>query len=244
MILAVAAQKGGTGKTTTAAALAQAAATDGRKVLAVDMDAQANLSFFLGADRNAPGAYEMLHGTPAASVIQQTNQRIDTIAGSPDLATEKTERQSARRLEKALAPVLANYDLIVIDTPPEMGELTFNALQAADSLIITLGTEPGSLQGLYYTADIARGIQKTNKGLQILGALVTSYDGRPRINRAVLDMIRDACDELGLPYLGEIRQGVAIKEAQLMQRNLYKYAKKSNPAADYMAIYSALLARK
>ena len=93
-IITAAVIKGGTGKTTTAAALAQAAVQAGKKVLAVDLDPQANLSFFIGADQNAPGSYQLLHGTDAAQLIQTTDQGIDAIAASPDLATETHYRQA------------------------------------------------------------------------------------------------------------------------------------------------------
>lgn len=241
--IAIAAIKGGTGKTTTAAALAQAAAADGRKVLAVDLDAQANLTYVLGADRRERGSYDVLHGTPAASVIQETAQGIDTIAGSPKLSQEVTTEKSMNRLRPALKNVLSNYDLVIIDTPPHMGELTFNALQAADGVIITLSADVGSVQGFDYTLNIIHGMQQHKKGLQILGALVTRYDGRPRHNRAVLDKIRNDCAELGVPYLGEIRPGVAVQEAQLKKRNLFEYAPNSNPAADYKRVYSELLTK-
>ena len=147
-IITAAVIKGGTGKTTTAAALAQAAAAAGKKVLAIDLDPQANLSFFIGADQNAPGSYQLLHGAEAAQLIQDTEQGIQAIAASPDLATERTTPASAKRLQEAIEPVKKDYDLIIIDTPPQMGELTFNALQASTGLIIPLETDNSSLQGL------------------------------------------------------------------------------------------------
>ena len=157
-ILTAAVIKGGTGKTTTAAALAQAAAAAGKKVLAIDLDPQANFTFFIGADQNNPGSYELLHGTDPAQLIQHTAQGIDAISASPDLATERTTPASAKRLQTALDPLKSDYDLIVIDTPPQMGELTFNALQAATGNIESLlagnaGVE--TLQGTVWD-DIAR----------------------------------------------------------------------------------------
>ena len=140
-ILTTAVIKGGTGKTTTAAALAQAAAAAGKKVLAIDLDPQANFTFFIGADQNTPGSYQLLHGAEPGQLIQQTEQGIAAIAASPDLATERTTPASAKRLQQAIEPLKGKFDLIIIDTPPQMGELTFNALQAATGLIIPLETD-------------------------------------------------------------------------------------------------------
>ena len=120
-IITAAVIKGGTGKTTTAAALAQAGAAAGKKILAIDLDPQANLSFFIGAKQAAPGCYQLLHGGKPEDVIQHTEQGIDVITASTDLATEKTAPGSAKRLEKAIEPLKKEYDFIFIDTPPQMG---------------------------------------------------------------------------------------------------------------------------
>ena len=232
-IITTAVIKGGTGKTTTAAALAQAAADAGKKVLAIDLDPQANLSFFIGADQNAPGSYDLLHGADPAQLVQQTRQGIDAITASPDLATERTRPASAKRLQEALEPVKGRYDLVFIDTPPTMGELTFNALQASTGLIIPLETDNSSLQGLYQIADIAHQMQRSNPELRIFGVVLTRYDSRPRLNRYLRDVIAERGEEIGAPFLMGIRPGIAIREAQAMQRSLYDYAPRSKPAQDY-----------
>ena len=225
--------KGGTGKTTTAAALAQAAAAAGKKVLAIDLDPQANLSFFVGADPNAPGSYDLLHGADPAQLIQRTQQGLDAIAAAPDLSTEKTTPASAKRLQQALEPVKESYDLIVIDTPPQIGELTYNALQASTGLVIPLETDNSSLQGLYQITDIARHIQQSNPALRITGVVLTRYDARPKLNRFLRDAIAERAQEMGVPFLMGIRPGIAIREAQAMQQSLYDYAPRSKPAEDY-----------
>lgn len=239
-IIATAVIKGGTGKTTTAAALAQAAAAAGERVLAIDLDPQANLTFILAADQNQPGSYQLLHGSPAAEVIQATAQGLDVIAASPDLAAEKTAPASAKRLQAAIAPIAQGYDLIVIDTPPQMGELTFNALQAATGLIIPLETDSNSLQGLYQIADIAHQMQRSNPQLEILGAVLTRHDARPKINRYLQEIIAERGQEIGAPLLMTIRPGVAIREAQALQISLYDYAANSKPAQDYKALLTLI----
>lgn len=239
-ILTTAVIKGGTGKTTTAAALAQAAKAAGKKVLAIDLDPQANLTFFIGADQNAGGSYDLLHGADPGEVIQHTAQGIDVIPASPDLATERTAPASAKRLEEAIKPLRRRYNLIVIDTPPQMGELTFNALQAATGLIIPLETDNSSLQGLYQITDIAHQMQRSNPKLIIKGVILTRYDQRPKLNRYLQEVIANAGREIGAPYLMGIRPGIAIREAQAMQRSIYEYAPKSKPAQDYKTLYERI----
>lgn len=240
-IITAAVIKGGTGKTTTCAALAQAAADAGKKVLAVDLDPQANFTFAIGADQNRPGCYQLLNGTPAAQLVQETEQGIHAIAASTDLATVKTTPASAKRLQRALEPLRGLYDLIIIDTPPQMGELTYNALQAATGLIIPLETDTNSLQGLYHITDIAQQMQQSNPALSIIGVILTRYDNRPKINRYIKGVIEEKGQEIGAPYLMEIRNGVAIREAAAMQQSLYKYAPHSKPAVDYKKLYKTIM---
>ena len=239
-IITTAVVKGGTGKTTTAAALAQAAADDGKRVLIIDLDPQGNLSFAIGADPTGPGSYQLLHGAAAADLIQRTPQGIDAIPASPDLATERTTPASAKRLQAAIEPIKGRYDFIFIDTPPTMGELTFNALQACDGLLIPLEADNSSLQGLYQIADIAHQMQRSNPALSIIGTILTRYDSRTRINRYMQEVIADKGREIGAPFIMGIRPGIAIREAQALQKSIYKYAAKSKPAQDYKQLYKII----
>ena len=239
-IITVAVIKGGTGKTTTAAALAQAAASAGKRVLAIDLDPQANLTFTLAADQNRQGSYQLLHEADPRQLIQHTPQGIDVIAASPDLATERTQAASVKRLQEAIEPLKRSYDYIIIDTPPTMGELTFNALQACTGLIIPLEVDNYSLQGLYQITDIAHQMQRHNTKLQILGTVLTRYDNRPKINRYLKDIITEKGTEAGAPFMAAIRKGVAVTEAQAMQLSLFDYAPKSKPAQDYKALFNTI----
>lgn len=239
-IITAAVIKGGTGKTTTTAALAQAAKRDRMKVLAVDLDPQANLTFILNGNQNQSGSVQLLHGEDPLQLIQNTEQGIDLIAASPDLAAERTAPASAMRLQQALEPIKKDYDFIFIDTPPQMGELTFNALQAASGLLVPLETDSNSIQGLYQIVDIARQIQNSNPALSIMGAVLTRYDKRANLNRYLRDTIEKTGQEIGAPLIATIRPGIAIREAQAFQRSLYEYAPKSNPAADYLKLYKKI----
>lgn len=240
-IITTAVIKGGTGKTTTAAAIAQAAVAAGKKVLAIDLDPQANLSFSIGADQNKQGAYQLFTGTPAADLMQSTEHGITAIAASPDLATIKTTPGSAKRLQRALEPIKNDFDLIIIDTPPTMGELTFNALQAATGLIIPLTADTYSLQGLYQITDIAHQMQRSNPALSIIGVVITQYDSRPKFKKYIQSVIAEKGAEAGAPFLIAIRSGIAIAEAAAMQQSIFDYAPNSNPAQDYKKLYEMIM---
>ena len=234
--LTIANQKGGTAKSTTAAALAQAAAYRGRKTLAIDLDPQGNLSFFLAADTARAGAFELLEGQPAADTVQKTAGGLDVIAASWNLQTISSGRGSARRLRAALEPIAAHYDLIVIDTPPTAGELQYNALMASDNLIIPLQADIVGLQGLYQMADTAKQIQQSNTELKLTGYILTRHGNRSTLARQMADTIEARASEMGIPFLMAIREAVAIREAQTLQRSLYEYAPNSKPAADYLQL--------
>ena len=240
-ILAIANQKGGSGKSTTAAALAQAAAARGLRVLAVDLDPQGNLSFFTGADANQPGAFDLLEqGRPAAALIQRTAGGLDVIPAALELQTITTGKGSARRLAAALAPIRRQYDLIIIDTSTAPGEARLNALMAATQLVIPLEADIGGLQGLYQIYDEARQVQQANPALTICGYILTKYDRRSTLARTMADRIQAAAEEMGIPSLGAIRAAVAIREAQSFQISLYDHAPKSYPAQDYMRVLDNL----
>lgn len=237
-VLTVAIQKGGTGKTTTAAALAQAAVYRGRSVLAIDLDPQGQLGFTLAADTSKPGSYDLLNGTPAAELIQHIRDGLDVIPASWNLSTITSGRGSARRLQRAIEPIKNNYDLIIIDTPPTAGELQYNALQAATRLIIPLQADIYNLQSLYQITDTARQIQDSNPNLSITGFVLTQYDGRSTILRQMKEAITERAEAMGVPYLGAIRAAVAVKEAAALQQSLFDYAPKSKPAADYLKLHA------
>lgn len=240
MIYTIATQKGGTAKTTTAAAIAQAATYKGRKALAIDLDPQGNLTYCLNADARAAGSYDLLHGAPTADVIQKSPQGMDVISASLDLQTEKSTTGSARRLAEALEPIRRKYGAIVIDTPATAGELQYNALMAADRLIIVLEADTFSVQSLYQIADTAAQIQQSNPRLKIAGVMIARYEGNTKFNKYMREQIEATAKALHIPYLGTVRKATAAKEATGLQQSLFDYAPKSNPAADYMAIYEKL----
>jgi len=240
-ILTAAVSKGGTAKTTTCAAIAQAAAADGRRVLAIDLDPQMNFTDFIAADASKSGTYQLLQGQEAAQLIQQTPQGIFAIPASENLAVVKTTPASAKRLAAAIEPLKNDFDLCVIDTPPGILELQNIGLLAATGLIIPVEADRSSLQGLYQITDRAHTAQRGNPALKITGIVLTKFDSRPAISRYMRDVIKQTGQGIGVPYLMEIRSGVKIREAQAMQQSIYQYAPRSKPAQDYKDLYKILM---
>lgn len=237
--------KGGSGKTSTALAIAQAAAHAGRRVLAIDLDPQANFSYSLCADMGQPGAADMLHGATAADVIQQTPQGIDTITGSAALMTEETAKGSIRRLANFLAPLERRYDVCVMDTPTTVGETTYNALAAGTDLIIPMHAAPFDIVGLIHVINLCSMMTEAGVyGIRRRGIVLTEYNDRAKIDQHTREEIEEMAAQNHIPILGTIRRGVAIPESQAWRRSLYDHAPRSNPAIDYMAIYTRIITGK
>lgn len=245
MIITVSNQKGGTGKSTTAAAIATGAAYKGKKALAIDLDPQSNLSFVMGANPLDVGAYELMtqNATPA-QLIQHTSQG-DVIAGSLLLAAADTILKGDARiyaLKTAVKPLKSRYDVIVIDTPPTLGTLLINALTASDKVIIPLQADILSLQGLYQlTQTIRKAQSEYNKGLENAGIFFAKHNGRTIVAREIMETMEQKAAELNVPILNStIRDGVAVREAQTLRQSLFEYAPKSKPAQDYLELLAEI----
>lgn len=240
MIITVSVQKGGVGKTATAATLAQAATFMEKSVLAIDMDPQANLSFSLAAPEDGPGSKGLLDGIPAAELIRKSPQGMDVIPAPWDLIAVKSSPGSARRLQTALEPIRSVYDYIIIDTPSTAGELQYNAIQAAEAVLIPLQADSYSVKALRQVMDAVKVFQKTNARLQTVYGCITMYDGRSTIAKQMAQLIREAEAALDVMDLGTIRAAVAIKEAAALRQSIYDYAPRSKPAADYLRIFERI----
>lgn len=239
-IIAVINQKGGVGKSTTAAAIGAGLILRGRKVLFIDLDAQGNLSYSIAADIRGYNALGVLQRPEtAAKEIQHTAQG-DIIASTPELAaadTILTATGKEYRLREALTGI-KGYDYVIIDTPPALGILTVNALTAADGAIIPAQADIYSIQGinaLYGTVQTVK--RYCNPELKILGIVLTRYNSRTIISREVADTIGQTAKQLDtLLYRARIRECTAVKEAQAVRQSIFDYAPNSNAAADYSAL--------
>ena len=197
-VVAVANQKGGVGKTTTAVNLASAVAAAGRQVLLVDMDPQGNStsSFGLSKRQLERSVYDVMTGeVPAAETIQRTQYLCDLIPSNIHLSGAgielvTMERREAR-LREGLAGVVAYYDYIFIDCPPSLDLLTLNALCACDTLLVPIQCEYFALEGLSELMNTIRSVKKMyNPYIEIEGVLLTMYDGRLNLTLQVVQEVK------------------------------------------------------
>ena len=245
-ILAVINQKGGVGKSTTAAAIAAGLLLKGYKVLAVDLDAQSNLTYNYAADNKRATALGLLTGEVTATDAIQHTKSGDIIAASKALAGADAfiaDTGKEYRLKEALEDVKPLYDYIIIDTPPALGILTINALTAANSVIIPAQADIYSLQGIGQLHQTIETVKKyCNPALTIKGILATRYSSRTVLARDMTQLLEDTARELNTKlYSSKIRECVALKEAQASQQDIYSYSPRSNATADYTAFVEEVL---
>lgn len=238
-IIAVVNQKGGVAKTTSVASIGAALAEMGQKVLVVDLDPQACLTFSLGLD---PETIDMslhdvlLERVSAGMVVRPTEDGVALLPATIDLAgTEahlltKTGREHALRI--ALEDIVSDYSYVLFDCPPSLGVLTINALTAADEVLIPLQCETLSHRGVGQLLDTVRDVQKlTNPRLRVLGVLATLYDARTKHAKAV---IADIEERYQLPVLEPpIAKSIRFAEAPAAGRSVLATASRTRGAENY-----------
>jgi chromosome partitioning protein len=201
-IYALANQKGGVGKTTTAINLAACLAEAGQRALVIDLDPQANATSGLGARANGVSSYDLLDGAPLADLTMATRfPNLDLVPAKPDLAgavVELARRDDADRyLAEALAGATDAWDFVFLDCPPSLGPLTVNALAAADRVLVPVQAEYYALEGLAQLVESVDLIRvRLNPRLRIGGVLLTMVDGRTRLAAEVSDEVRRHLGEL------------------------------------------------
>lgn len=244
LVIAVANQKGGVGKSTTAAAIGAAMHTKGAAVLLVDLDGQCNLTSTLLDATPALTAYEVLTGsTHITNAIYATADAGDILPASELLQGSDKVLTKVDALAKALSALGKRYDVIVIDTPPALGMLTVNAFTAADKVIVPAGADAYSLKGLQALNETVQAVKRhSNPDITIEGVLLTRFSARSILSRDLAEAIADTAAAIGSKvFNAKIRDAIAVKEAQAMRQSLYSYAPNSKPAQDYLSLIDEIL---
>jgi chromosome partitioning protein len=246
-VIAVANQKGGVAKTTTVASLGAAWSELGQRVLLVDLDPQACLTFSLGHDPEtlAVSVHQVLLGQATArEAVLTTLDGPDLLPATIELAMAEQQlmmRTGRERLLKtALTPLLGSYDLVVLDCPPTLGILTTVALTAARGVLIPLQCETLSHRGVGQLLDTIHDVRRvTNRGLSVIGVLPTLYDSRTNHGRIVLERIGE---DYGVPVLSPpIPKSVRFAEAPAVGRTIMETGRTTKGAAAYRAVARQLL---
>lgn len=244
--IAIINQKGGVGKSTTAAQLASGLSLKGYKTLSIDLDAQGNLTYSFGASTDGATALGVLTGeVKTADAIQHTEQG-DIIPANKALSGADafiSDTGKEYRLKEALEHISGQYDYCIIDTPPALGILTVNALTACDSVVIPAQADIYSLQGIEQLAETIKPVKKyCNPALTIEGILLTRYSPRSVLSRDIADLAGQLAEKLGTKlFTATIREAVAVKEAQINQQSLYTYAPKAKVTEDYTAFVAEII---
>lgn len=233
-------QKGGVGKTTTTINTGAGLSKIGFKVLLVDMDPQANLTYSLKihSSKMTQNIYHVLKGQLSIKDVVMPHNGFDLLPASIELSGAEMElvNEPAREqiLRSALKEVENDYDFILLDCPPNLGLLTLNAFTAADELVIVLQSEYLALHGLSKLMDLTKVVQKRlNPDLKVEGIVCTLFDKRKNLNREVVGHIKEHFGSKVFNTL--IRDNIALAEAPSHHKTIFEYDSQSYGAQDYMS---------
>lgn len=246
-VLAVANQKGGVAKTTTVQALGAALGERGLRVLLVDLDPQACLTWSHGIDPDALelSLHDVMLGRADVAAVLLDADGVDLLPSTIDLAGAEVHLLSRTgreyQLRRALTPLRDRYDLVLVDCPPSLGILTINGLTAADEVLIPLQCETLSRRGVGQLLETIEDVRSfTNPELRVRGVVATMFDRRTRLSQQVVDSIPE---HYGLTVLEPpVPKSVKVAEAPSRGQSVLAHAPNSGPAAAYRLLAETLVA--
>ena len=250
-VIAVANQKGGVGKTTTAINLSACLAEKGQKVLAIDMDPQGNMTSGLGIDKDEveKNIYDLMIGQAGVDEVLQKEaiENLDVIPTSIDLSAAEIELIGVDDKEfiirNAVQPIKDDYDYIIIDCPPSLSMLTINAMTTADSVLVPIQCEYYALEGLsqlIHTVELVK--DRLNSKLEIEGVVFTMYDARTNLSLQVVENVKDNLQQN--IYKTIIPRNIRLAEAPSYGLPINKYDPKSTGAESYMRLADEVIERE
>ncbi|HBF36859.1 MAG TPA: sporulation initiation inhibitor Soj [Firmicutes bacterium] len=250
-VVAIANQKGGVGKTTTAVNLGACLAQKGKRVLIIDHDPQGNSTSGIGLKKSEIKSciYDVLiNETPLDQVVLQTQvENLKIAPATIRLAGAEAELVGMmardQRLKRAIEPVKEQYDYVLIDCPPSLGNLTINALAAADSIIVPIQCEYYALEGLSQLMKTVQLVQKySNPNLEIEGVVLTMYDNRTNLSSQVTEEVRRYFNEK--VYKSVIPRNIRLSEAPSFGLPITLYDEKSKGAEAYIDLAKEVIANE
>ena len=250
-VISISNVKGGVGKTTTAAVLSAGLTAKGYKVLMIDSDPQTNLTMCFRQEPpdEAPSLYHVYSEGKRLDEVKETiKPGLDLVIGDFELCNADMQFLKAGRLKmlsKAFKNLEKGYDVVVIDTPPNLGILSLNAFLVSDYIVVPMAADSFSLKGIRLLKQTLDEVQEeTEKDISITGLLLTKYSDRTNVAKLLENSIQSAAELLNTKVFdSRIRQATVLQESQIAKIDLLEYAPKALVSADYRAFINELLER-